>query len=93
MVKQETRGWADNKKKTVSQRSKEEAQDHRYFPEPDLPSLNIPAIFNLKKMKQELPELPEAKRRRFNKNYGFDKKSVEILVEDKMLADYFEEAT
>ncbi|PIV13444.1 Asp-tRNA(Asn)/Glu-tRNA(Gln) amidotransferase subunit GatB [Candidatus Jorgensenbacteria bacterium CG_4_8_14_3_um_filter_38_10] len=93
MVKQETRGWDDNKKKTVSQRSKEEAQDYRYFPEPDLPPLNIPAIFNLKKMKQELPELPEAKRRRFNKNYGFDKKSVEILVEDKMLADYFEEAT
>lgn len=92
-IVQETRGWDDNKKKTVSQRSKEEAQDYRYFPEPDLPPLNIPTIFDLEEMKQELPELPEAKRRRFGKNYGFDKKSVEILVEDKITADYFEEAT
>lgn len=91
-VVQETRGWNDVKKITESQRSKEEANDYRYFPEPDLPPLDIPTAFDLEKLKDEIPELPEAKRRRFGEEFGLDKKTVEIIVADKPWADYFEQS-
>ena len=90
-VAHETRGWDEAKQKTVSQRSKEEAHDYRYFPEPDLPPFET-KIFDLEALKDSLPELPEQKRARFTKEYGLNEKQVEALVGEPALADYFEEA-
>ena len=90
-VKQETRGWDDAKQKTVSQRSKEEAQDYRYFPEPDIPPFDT-SVFNIDTMRALLPELPVAKRLRFAKEFGLDEKQTEILVAEPPLARFFEEA-
>ncbi len=90
-VVQETRGWNDQKFATESQRVKEEANDYRYFHEPDLPPLNLKK-FDLEKIKAEIPELPEAKRRRFTEEFGLDRNQVEIIITEKSWADYFEEA-
>jgi aspartyl-tRNA(Asn)/glutamyl-tRNA(Gln) amidotransferase subunit B len=90
-IRQETRGWDEIKQKTVSQRSKEEAQDYRYFPEPDLPPFET-SVFDIESLRASLPELPDAKRVRFMKEYGFDEKQIEILVSEPLLANYFEEA-
>jgi aspartyl-tRNA(Asn)/glutamyl-tRNA(Gln) amidotransferase subunit B len=90
-VRQETRGWDEIKQKTVSQRSKEEAQDYRYFPEPDLPPFET-SVFDIEALRGSLPELPDAKRVRFMKEYGFDEKQTEILVSEPAFANYFEEA-
>ena len=91
MVKQETRGWDDIKKRTVPQRTKEEAHDYRYFPEPDLPPLDL-TKFNLEELKISVPELPVQKRARFEKEYGLLANQTEILIEDRGLAQYFEES-
>lgn len=90
-VHQETRGWDDVKQKTVGQRSKEEAQDYRYFPEPDLPPFET-SVFDLDAMRDSLPEMPAAKRTRFAAEYGLDAKQAEILVGEPPLARFFEEA-
>lgn len=90
-VAQETRGWNEAKKQTVGQRAKEEAHDYRYFPEPDLPPLEISEV-DIERIKADIPELPEAKRHRFVQEFGFDLEDVETLVEDKGTADFFEEA-
>ena len=90
-VKQETRGWDDLRKVTVGQRSKEEAHDYRYFPEPDLPPLEASG-FDLPALKSEIPELPNEKRRRFKKEFQLSDEQTSILAEDKKEADYFEEA-
>jgi aspartyl-tRNA(Asn)/glutamyl-tRNA(Gln) amidotransferase subunit B len=90
-VQQETRGWDDAKQRTTAQRSKEESQDYRYFPEPDIPPFAT-SVFDLEKLKEFLPELPAEKRRRLEKEYGLDKKQVEILVGEPPLANFFEEA-
>jgi aspartyl-tRNA(Asn)/glutamyl-tRNA(Gln) amidotransferase subunit B len=89
---QETRGWNDKTLKTESQRSKEEANDYRYFPEPDLPPLKIKEAFDLEKLKSEIPELPAAKRTRFGAEFGLDMKIVETIIAEKQWADYFEQA-
>ncbi|MBI2049260.1 MAG: Asp-tRNA(Asn)/Glu-tRNA(Gln) amidotransferase subunit GatB [Parcubacteria group bacterium] len=89
-ITQETRGWDEQKQKTVSQRSKEEAHDYRYFPEPDLPPFET-SVFDLESLKSSLPELPQALRERFKKEYGLDEKRVSLLVENKELADYYEQ--
>ncbi len=94
-IKQETRGWDEFKKKTTSQRFKEEAHDYRYFPEPDLPPLDLtpPAGgFNLEELKISVPELPAEKRARFSREYGLTVGQTETLVEDRELAKYFEES-
>jgi aspartyl-tRNA(Asn)/glutamyl-tRNA(Gln) amidotransferase subunit B len=94
-IVQETRGWNDVRNVTVSQRIKEEANDYRYFPEPDLPPLNLlsgPDKFDLEKIKSEIPELPDEKRNRFGVEYGLNKDIIETLVAEKELADWFEEA-
>jgi len=88
---QETRGWDDKKKITVSQRLKEESHDYRYFPEPDLPPLDLEK-FDLDNLRRELPELPIQKRERFIQEYGLLPKQVEILVVDRFAAEFFEEA-
>lgn len=91
MIKQETQGWDDIKKRTVSQRSKEEAHDYRYFPEPDLPPLDL-TKFNLEELKISIPELPVQKRARFIKEYGLLANQTEILAEERDFAQYFEES-
>jgi aspartyl-tRNA(Asn)/glutamyl-tRNA(Gln) amidotransferase subunit B len=90
-VKQETRGWDDAKQKTSSQRSKEEAQDYRYFPEPDLPPFET-SVFGIEELRASIPELPAQKRVRFSAEYGLDAKSADGLAGEPAIADYFEEA-
>ena len=90
-VIQETRGWDENKGKTVSQRKKEEAHDYRYFPEPDLPEFDL-REFDVERLKMEVPEMPLEKRERFMKEYGLNEEQVEVLVFDMELASYFEQA-
>ncbi len=90
---QETRGWHDVKQITISQREKEESHDYRYFPEPDLPIINIKnQMINLNKIQAEIPELPRQRRKRFKKEYGLDEKSTEVFVQNKNLGEYFEKA-
>jgi aspartyl-tRNA(Asn)/glutamyl-tRNA(Gln) amidotransferase subunit B len=90
-VHQETRGWDDAKQKTTSQRSKEEAQDYRYFPEPDLPPFET-SIFNIESLKASIPELPAVKRARFQSEYALSENQSELLVQDQILSGFFEEA-
>ncbi len=87
---QETRGWLDTQGKTVSQRSKEYAHDYRYFPEPDLPPLVIGRDW-VEEVRVKLPELPEARRDRFIKEYSLPKYDADLLTGSKAMADYFEE--
>lgn len=89
-VVQETRGWDDLKGETVSQREKEEAQDYRYFPEPDLPPLWLDKKF-IDEIRAEIPELPYAKRLRFEQEYKLPLKEIEVLVQHKALGQYFEQ--
>ncbi len=88
---QETRGWDDIKRVTVSQRSKESAKDYRYFPEPDLPPFET-AAFGLEDIKARLPELPEGKRIRLAGEYGLSREQASMLVEEPVLARFYEEA-
>lgn len=90
-IAQETRGWNEHKGISFSQRSKEEAHDYRYFPEPDLPSLRLSAGY-VEEIRIHLPELPMVKRQRFIKEYGIEQDQTEIIVREKAIADYFEEA-
>lgn len=90
-VAQETRGWNDLKGETFSQRSKEEAHDYRYMPEPDLPPLEITADV-IERLRIEIPELPWAKRERFKKEYSLTVDQASILVSDRGVAEFFEEA-
>ncbi len=87
-LKQETRGWNDETGKTYHQRVKESAHDYRYFPEPDLPPLDLREI--KEKLKKELPELPQEKFKRFQEEYGFTPENAELMVGDKAMADYIE---
>src|SRR3989344_5067132 len=93
-VAHETRGWDDNKQKTVLQRTKEESRDYRYFPEPDLPPLRIyeDGELNPEKLEKELPELPIYKRERFEKEYMLEKGEAYTLVLDKEISDFFEKS-
>ncbi|MDD5098245.1 MAG: Asp-tRNA(Asn)/Glu-tRNA(Gln) amidotransferase subunit GatB [Candidatus Pacebacteria bacterium] len=88
-VVQETRGWHDTKQITMEQRSKEDAFEYRYFPEPDLPPINVNEniIINIQK---HMPELPEEKRIRFKEEYKLDDKSIEFFVKDIVMGNYFE---
>ena len=88
-VIQETRGWDENKKITFSQRSKEEAHDYRYFPEPDLPPIHFD-ISDIDGIKSRLSELPQQRRERFAKQYGLPESDIELFTTNKLLGDYFE---
>ena len=85
---QETRGWNEDKKCTFLQRSKEEAHDYRYFPEPDLPELSISVDQYISE--SDIIELPEGKSKRFEEHYGIRKEDAKILSVDKQQADFFE---
>lgn len=87
---QETRGWDENKQSTFSQRVKENANDYRYFPDPDLPKLFLSKIFDIEKLRNELPELPEAKRNRYRNDYGIKDEDIESYIFDSELGSWFE---
>jgi len=89
-VIQETRGWHDTKRLTFSQRQKEEAHDYRYFPEPDLPPLNLADEF-IEQAKRELIELPSQKRKRFKEEYALTDKDTDFYVARTDIAEYFEQ--
>lgn len=88
-VVQETLGWDDVRGVTTSQRSKEEAHDYRYFPEPDLPPLQLSDVW-IESIRGGLPELPEAKTSRFIDQYELKPQDARLLTSEKALADYFE---
>ncbi|MCZ7570307.1 MAG: Asp-tRNA(Asn)/Glu-tRNA(Gln) amidotransferase subunit GatB [Ardenticatenaceae bacterium] len=90
-VVRETRGWVETEGRTVSQRSKEEAHDYRYFPEPDLPPLEVRPEW-VEGIRARLPELPDAKAERFQGEYGLSAGDAETLVADKAVAAWFERA-
>ncbi len=87
---QETRGWNEDKGVTVSQRRKEEADDYRYFPEPDIPPLRF-AKSQITNLKSQIGELPDAKIARFKKEYELNDYDAGLLTDTRQLADYFEE--
>jgi aspartyl-tRNA(Asn)/glutamyl-tRNA(Gln) amidotransferase subunit B len=89
-IVQETRGWDETKQSTFSQRSKENSEDYRYFPDPDLPKMYLHEMFDLNKIKESLPELPEQKRSRFTNDFGIKAEDIEVYINDKTLSDYFE---
>ncbi|MBV6392453.1 MAG: Aspartyl/glutamyl-tRNA(Asn/Gln) amidotransferase subunit B [Anaerolineales bacterium] len=88
-VMQETLGWDDARGVTTSQRSKEDAHDYRYFPEPDLPPLQLSDAW-IESIRKQLPELPEAKTARFVKDFELKQSEARFLTSEKSLADYFE---
>ena len=88
-VRQQTLGWDEKTGKTFSQRSKENANDYRYFPEPDLPPLIVDQEW-ISKISAAMPELPNAKRVRYAANYGLQVEDIERLIEEKETADFFE---
>jgi aspartyl-tRNA(Asn)/glutamyl-tRNA(Gln) amidotransferase subunit B len=90
-VIQETRLWNEREAKTYSMRSKEEAHDYRYFPEPDLPPLVVSEEL-IERVRAELPELPEARRPRFIEEYGLSFEDAALLADSRAMADYYEEA-
>ena len=90
-IVRETRGWDEGKQKTFSQRKKEGSADYRYFPDPDLPKLKLHEAFDLGKMKEKLPELPEAKRTRYRNCFGIKNEDIEVYINDKVLGAWFEE--
>jgi len=88
-VKQETRHWDEARRITISLRTKEEEHDYRYFPEPDL----VPVVIDrnaIKETESRMPELPDARRDRFIRDYKLPKYDAELLTSDKSLADFFE---
>jgi len=89
-IKKETRGWDAEKEISESQRSKEEAADYRYFPEPDIPPIHIDSAWS-EDLKNKIPELPQAKQDRYRKVYAIDADHARIISEEFDLADFFEE--
>lgn len=87
--KQETRGYVEGTSSTVSQRSKEEAADYRYFPDPDIPPIRLEQSY-VEDVKKTLPELPDSKIVRFMKEYGLSEDEATHIAEEKAVADYFE---
>ena len=88
-VVQQTMRWDDARGVTYPSRGKEHAHDYRYFPEPDLPPLEISREW-VGELRARLPELPDAKRARFTADYGLSSYDAGVLVSDKAVADYFE---
>ena len=90
-IVQETRGYDAERNVTKPQRSKEAAHDYRYFPEPDLPPLRVGADF-IEKVRAAIPELPAAKRARFQKEHGLSDYDAKVLAADRAMSDFFEKA-
>ncbi len=90
-VKQETRGWSDAEQRTFPQRTKEVAEDYRYFPEPDLPPLELDPAW-IEELRRALPELPEARRVRLVAQYALPQHDASLIAAERWLADLFEGA-
>ena len=88
-VRSETRHWDDARKVTKESRTKEEEQDYRYFPEPDIPLVMLGSEF-VSFIKQSMPELPDTRRERFMSKYGLSAHIAQVLIGNKELADFFE---
>jgi len=91
-VKSETRHWDDTRRVTIQSRVKEEEQDYRYFPEPDIPAVNFDNEL-IAILKKKMPELPDARKSRFIERFGLSEQVAQVLINDKYLADFFEEGT
>jgi len=89
-VRSETRHWDDARRVTIQSRVKEEEQDYRYFPEPDIPAVNFGDDL-IKSLKRQMPELPDARKSRFVEQFGLSEQVAQVLINDKYLADFFEE--
>ena len=87
---QETRGWDDIESKSIPQRSKEDAHDYRYFPEPDIPAIKITEKF-INEIKEALPELPEDKQARYINNFNLSSYDAGILVSNQKKAKFFDQ--
>src|SRR5258708_7323640 len=90
IIRQETRGWVETRGITVSQRSKEQAHDYLCVREPDLPPLLISSEM-VEDIRAHLPELPDARRARYKTDFGLSQQDANVLTEDKVLGDYFEQ--
>ena len=90
-VVQETRGWHDARRETFSQRAKEEAEDYRYFAEPDLPPLWLDGAW-IETVRATLPELPAAKEARYRDTYGLSPVEMAALADDRSVAEWFDAA-
>jgi aspartyl-tRNA(Asn)/glutamyl-tRNA(Gln) amidotransferase subunit B len=90
-VRQVTMGWDENRRCTVVQRSKESSEDYRYFPEPDLPPLELSPEW-VEQVRASLPELPDAKAARFVGDYGLTPRDAAVLTAERTVAEWFEEA-
>jgi len=88
-VEQETRGWVEDRGVTVAQRTKEQAHDYRYFPEPDLPPLVISQKM-VSEIASRLPELPAQRRTRFAEQYGIGESEASLLTAEREVADFYE---
>ncbi len=86
---QETRLWNENRDVTEGMRSKETANDYRYFPEPDLPPFRLNDEF-LKKVENDLIELPDVRKERILRNYGLTETQADFIIDEKVIADFFE---
>lgn len=91
-IRQETRRWDDNKDASFAMRTKEDAQDYRYFPDPDLVAVSIGADW-IGSVRAAMPELPAARRRRYRDTDGLSDYEAELLTTDPALADLFEQTT
>lgn len=91
VIVQETRRWDDNKGVSYAMRSKEEAHDYRYFPEPDLAPIVLDREW-VEKIRGSLPELPEVRKKRYVQEFGLPEYDASIITGSKVLADFFEEA-
>ncbi len=89
-IRRETRHWDEARRITITLRSKEEEHEYRYFPEPDLVPISLTDEF-IKYVRSQMPELPEARIKRFVETYGLPQYDAKVLVSEKALADFFEE--
>ena len=90
-VQQVTMGWDEDRRRTLLQRSKESSEDYRYFPEPDLPPLELSREW-VETVRASLPELPDARIARFTNQYGISQLDAEALTAERRVAEWFEEA-
>lgn len=90
-VLQETRGWHEGRRETFSQRTKEEAEDYRYFPEPDLPPLSIADAW-ISAVRDSLPELPDARQARYQADFQLSAYDAGILADERLVGEWFDTA-
>jgi aspartyl-tRNA(Asn)/glutamyl-tRNA(Gln) amidotransferase subunit B len=91
-VKQETRGWDENKNKTFSQRSKETSQEYRYFPDPDVPKLDLALVtdLSLSRIRSEMPKVPSEKVIEYE-NLGLPREQIDVIISDPNYSSFFDE--